>query len=151
MPEPRPKQKYRRPEPRKHTKDPLLVFSLIFLGTMRLLKFFGLHQRVPSSFVSIFCNTMDVKKKTNRCLKIPNVPHIFRHKIPFLKLFSEILSKSPKGYPLNFFHILQPTGVPQSPKAPPLQFGALDIAPTLAVPCMFQIDMEIEISVTGRK
>ena len=50
-----------RPEPRKHTKDPPL--APLFFGTMRLfLKFFGLHQRVPPSFVSIFCNTMDVKK-----------------------------------------------------------------------------------------
>ena len=44
------KKQNRRPQPRKHTLAPLF------------LKFFGLHQRVPPSFVSIFCNTMDVKK-----------------------------------------------------------------------------------------
>ena len=55
------KKQNRRPEPRKHTKDP--TSAPLFFGTMRLfLKFFGLHQRVAPSFVSIFCNTMDVKK-----------------------------------------------------------------------------------------
>ena len=46
------KKQNRRPQPRKHTKDPTL--APLFFGTMRLfLKFFGLHQRVPPSFVSI--------------------------------------------------------------------------------------------------
>ena len=36
-----------------------------------------------------------------------------------LIFFSEFLLKSPKGPPLIFFHILQPTGVSQSPKGPP--------------------------------
>ena len=55
------KKQNRRPQPRKHTKDPTL--APLFFGTKRLfLKFFGLHQRVPPSFVSIFCNTMVVKK-----------------------------------------------------------------------------------------
>ena len=64
-PEPRPKQKHRRPEPRKHTKDPPLVFfTRIFFGTMRLFfKLFGLHNRVSPSFDSIFCNTMSKNPK----------------------------------------------------------------------------------------
>ena len=37
MPEPRPKQKHRRPEPKKYTQDlPLVFFTRIFSGTMRL-------------------------------------------------------------------------------------------------------------------
>ena len=47
-----------RPESRKHTKDPTFFSALSDFFS----KFFGLHQRVPPSFVSIFCNTMDVKK-----------------------------------------------------------------------------------------
>ena len=40
------KKQNRRPQPRKHTKDPTL--ALFFFGTMRFfLKFFGLHQRSP--------------------------------------------------------------------------------------------------------
>ena len=51
--------------------SPLVFFTLIFFGTMRLfLKFFGFHQVfwipqvfwVSPSFVSIFCNTMDPEK-----------------------------------------------------------------------------------------
>ena len=46
---------------RNHTKDSPI--APLFFGSMRLfLKLFGWHQRVPPSFVSIFCNTMDVKK-----------------------------------------------------------------------------------------
>ena len=64
------------------------VFHSNFFGTMQLfLKYFGFHQRVSPSFVSIFCNTMDVKIS--------------------------------QGSALIFFHILQPTGVSQSPKGPP--------------------------------
>ena len=40
------KKQNRRPQPRKHTKDPPL--APLFFGTMQLfLKIFGLHQRVP--------------------------------------------------------------------------------------------------------
>ena len=54
------KKQNRRPEPQNHTKDPPI--ALLFFGTVRLfLKLFGLNQRVPPSFVSTFCNTMDVK------------------------------------------------------------------------------------------
>ena len=58
-PEPRPKQKHRRPEPRKH-RTPFGVFHSDFFRHSAT--FFGFHQRVSPSFVSIFCNTMDVKK-----------------------------------------------------------------------------------------
>ena len=57
------KQKYRRPEPRKHRTPPFGVFhSDFFRHYATFLNFFGFHQRVSLSFVSIFCNTMDVKK-----------------------------------------------------------------------------------------
>ena len=58
----RPKRK----EKTKHAQNLENTLRIpLFFGTMRLfLKFFGLHQRVPPSFVSIFCNT-------NGCQKIP--------------------------------------------------------------------------------
>ena len=74
-----------RPEPRKHTKDPPL--APFFFGTMRLfLKLFGLHQRVPPSFVSIFCNTMDVKKP---------------QRVPLFTFFGTVTQF--KNHILNFF------------------------------------------------
>ena len=105
--------KKKRPETRKHTKD-LLSSLKLFFGTVRLFqKFFGLHQRVPPSFVSIFCNRMDVKKSLLHFWAL-------RHcsKISFQKFFPKFCKVS-KGSPLHFFHILQPTGVSQSPKGPP--------------------------------
>ena len=102
--EARPKRKEKnktRPEPRKHTKDPTL--APLFFGTMRLfLKFFGLHQRVPPSFVSIFCNTMDVKKSQ----RVP--PFIFfgtvtLFKNHFFQSFFGKFFKVTKGSPLQFF------------------------------------------------
>ena len=97
------KKQNRRPQPRKHTKDPTL--APLFFGTMRLfLKFFGLPQRVPPSFVSIFCNTMDVKKS-------PKGPpfYIFRHcdtvKKSHLKVFFGKFFHFSKGSPLHFFKI----------------------------------------------
>ena len=94
------KKQNRRPQPRKHTKDPTL--APLFFGTMRLfLKFFGLHQRVPPSFVSIFCNTMDVKNSQ----RVP--PFTF---FGTVTLFKNLIQKfflgnffmSPKGPPFNF-------------------------------------------------
>ena len=97
------KKQNRRPEPRNHTKDPPL--APLFFGTMRLfLKLFGLHQRVPLSFVSTFCNTMDVKN--------PNCDAVQKsHYKFFLDMFS-----IPQRAPFIFFHILQPVGVSQSLK-----------------------------------
>ena len=107
------KKQNRRPQPRKHTLAPL--FSALFL------KFFGLHQRVPPSFVSIFYNTMDVKKSQ----RVP--PFTFFGTVTLFKnLIKKILGNffmSPKGPPFNFFsNFLQPAGVSQSPKGPPFQF-----------------------------
>ena len=59
---------------------------------------------------------MDVKK-------IAESPfYIFRHcdtveKSHFLHFFGKFFLV-PKGSPFKFFHILQPAGVPQSPKGP---------------------------------
>ena len=90
-------------------------FSALFL------KFFGLHQRVPPSFVSIFCNTMDVKKSQ----RVPF--YIFWHcdtvqKSHQKNFFGKFFHVS-KGSPLQFFsNFLQPAGVSQSPKGPFLNF-----------------------------
>ena len=52
------KKQSRRPQPRKHTKDPTL--APLFFGTF--FEVFCIAPEGPPSFVSIFCNTMDVKK-----------------------------------------------------------------------------------------
>ena len=67
------------------------------------LKFFGLHQRVPPSFVSIFCNTMDVKKSQ----RVP--PFTFFVTVTLFKnlakkFFWEFFHVS-KGSPFNFFQV----------------------------------------------
>ena len=48
----------------EHRNPPFGVFHSDFFCTIRLFfkLFFGFHQRVSPSFVSIFCNAMDVKK-----------------------------------------------------------------------------------------
>ena len=97
------KKQNRRPQPRKHTKDPTL--APLFFGTMRhFLKFFGLHQRVPPSFVSIFCNTMDVKTSQ----RVP--PFTFFGTVTLFKnldkkTFFEKCFHVSKGSPLQFFKI----------------------------------------------
>ena len=96
------KKQNRRPQPRKHTKDPTL--APLFFGTMRLfLKFFGLHQRVPPSFVSIFCNTMDVKKSQ----RVP--PFTFFGTVTLfknlMKIFFGKFFHVSKGSPVQFFKI----------------------------------------------
>ena len=91
---------------------------------MRLfLKFFGLHQRVPPSFVSIFCKTMDVKISQ----RVPSFTFfgtvtLFKNLI--LKNFSGNFFMSPKA-PLQFFHFLQTAGVSQSPKGAPFSILSL--------------------------
>ena len=120
------KKQNRRPEPRKHTKDPPI--AALFFGTMRLFETFWIAPKAPPSFVSIFCNTMDVKKSQ----RIP--PFTFFGTVTLFKnliliFFLEIFS-CPQRVPLQFFfHILQPVGVSQSPKCPPfsilsLRYGA---------------------------
>ena len=86
------KKQNRRPQPRKHTLAPLF------------LKFFGLHQRVPTSFVSIFCNTMDVKKSQ----RVP--PFTFFGTVTLFKnliknFFLGNIFMSPRGPAFNFFLI----------------------------------------------
>ena len=77
--------------------------SPTFFGTMQLfLKPFELHQRVPPSFVSIFCNTVDVKKSQ----RVP--PFTFFGTVTLLKNlnFKNFLGnffKSSKGPPSFFF------------------------------------------------
>ena len=96
------KKQNRRPQPRKHTKDPTL--APLFFGTMRLfLKFFGLHQRVPPSFVSIFCNTMDVKK-LQRVPPFTFFGTVILFKNLIKKFFGKFFHVS-KGSPLQFFKI----------------------------------------------
>ena len=114
------KKQNRRPQPQKHTKDPTL--APLFFGTMRLfLKFFGLHQRVPPSFASIFCNTMDVKKSQ----RVPpftffGTVTLFKNLIQ--KFFWEIFSCLQRVPPSFFKNFLQPARVSQSPKGPPFKF-----------------------------
>ena len=52
------KKQNRRPEPRNHTKGPPI--APLFFGTMRLFETFWIASQGPPSFVSTFCNTMDV-------------------------------------------------------------------------------------------
>ena len=66
------KKQNRRPQPRKHTKDPTL--APLFFGTMRLfLKFFGLHQRVPLHLFRYFATQWMSKIRKGSPL------FIFRH------------------------------------------------------------------------
>ena len=95
------------------TQVPLDVFhSNFFRHSATFLEDFGFPQRVSPSFVSIFSNTMDVKK-------IQRIPfYVFRHcdtvqKISFI--FFRNFFKICQGSPLIFFQILQPNGVSQSP------------------------------------
>ena len=108
------KKQNRRPQPRKHT------LASLFISTF--FEVFGLHQRVPPSFVSIFCNTMDVKKLQ----RVP--PFTFFGTVTLFKnliknFFWEIFSCLQRVPPSIFFsNFLQPTGVSQSPKGPPFKF-----------------------------
>ena len=51
------KKQNKRPEPRKHTKNPHI--APLFLGTMSLFETFWIAPKCPPSFISIFCTTMD--------------------------------------------------------------------------------------------
>ena len=97
-------------------KIPLWCFSLgFFFGTIRLfLNLFGLHQRVSPSFLSIFCNTMDVKKSQ----RVPLLHFWYCDTVQkyTFKNFLWKFSKISQGE--IFFHNLQPTGVSQCPKGP---------------------------------
>ena len=94
--------------------------SPTFFGTMRLFATFWIAPKGPPSFGSISCNTMEVKNRKGSPF------YIFRqcdtvqkdHK----KFFWKIFSCHQRVSPSIFFHFLQPAGVLQSPKGPPLQF-----------------------------
>ena len=120
------KKQNRRPEPRKHTKNPHT--APLFFGTMRLFEPFW---SAPKGHPFICFDIL----QHNGCQKIAKGPpfYIFRHcdtvqKSQF-KNFLGIFFMSPKGPPLIFFSFLQPAGVSQSPKGPPfsilsLRYGA---------------------------
>ena len=90
-----------------------VTLSLFFFGTMELyVKIFGLHQRVLQSFVLIFCSRMDVKNPSGS----PLLP--FSALTPFKNLvfdFFRNFSQVSQGFFLQFFHILQQTGISKSP------------------------------------
>ena len=115
------KKQNRRPEPRKQTKDPTL--APLFLGTMRLfLKFFGLHQKIPPSFVSTFCYTMDVKK-SQRVPPFTFFGTVTLFKNLILKNFSGNFFMSPKGPPSIFFFIFcNQLEFRKARRVPPFQF-----------------------------
>ena len=96
-------------------------FHWIFFGTMILFfDFFGFHQRVSPSFVSIFCNTMDFKKSQRvPFLHFFGTVTLFKNLI--LKIFGNFL-KSPKGPPFIFFSYFATNWSFTKPKGPPSQF-----------------------------
>ena len=113
---------------RKNKTDVQNLENTLRIPTLpHFLKLFGLHQRVTPSFVSIFCNTMDVEKSQ----RVP--PFTF---FGTVTLFKNLIKKiflgnfsCPQRVPLHFFHFLQPARVSQSPKGPPfsilsLRYGA---------------------------
>ena len=113
------KKQNRRPEPRKHTKNPHI--APLFFGIMRLSETFWIAPKGPP----FIC--FDILQH-NGCQKIAKGPpfYIFRHcdtvqKYRFKK-FSGNFFMSPKGPPSIFFLFLQSTGVSQSPKGPLFNF-----------------------------
>ena len=111
--------------------SPLVFFTRIFFGTMRL--FFGFHQRIPFVCFDIL--------QHNGCQKNPKgLPfYIFRHcdtvkKISFLIFFRKFLNLPRVS--LIFFIFCNQLEFHKVQRVPLSQFWALDIAPTLAVPCL---------------
>ena len=114
------KKQNRRPEPRKHTKDPPI--APLFFGTMRLFETFWIAPKGPPSFVSIFCNTMDVKKSQ----RVPF--YIFRHcdtvqKSHFKNFFGKFFHV-PKGSPI-FFHFFATSWSFTKPEGSPFSILSL--------------------------
>ena len=101
--------------------SPLMFFTRIFFGTMRLfLKFFGFHQRVSPSFFRYFATQWMSK----------NSPPLLQFSaLWFLRKFFKIS----QGFPLIFFIFCNQLEFHKAQRVPLLQFCALDIAPTLAV------------------
>ena len=113
-PEPRSKQKHRRPEPRKHRTPILVFFTRIFFGAMR---FFFEFFRIPPKGLPFIC--FDILPH-NGCQKIPKGLHFSAlwhcSKISVSIFFRKFFEIS-QGSPFNFF-IFCTTGVSQSPKGP---------------------------------
>ena len=100
-PEPRPEQKHRHPEPRKHRIHSLVFFTRYFFGTMRL--FFEIFW-IPPKGLPFVC--FDIFQH-NGCQKIPKPPprymlHFWHcdtvQKSHFKNIFRNFL-KSPKCPP----------------------------------------------------
>ena len=110
--------------------------SILSQTSKKIELFFGFHQMVSPSFVPIFCNTMDVKKSQRvPPFTIFGTVTLFENLIS--KIFSRIFKKSLKG-PFIFFSYFAINWNFKKPEGSPLlQFCALDIAPTLAVPGLF--------------
>ena len=114
------KKQKRRPQPRKHTKDPTL--APLFFGTMRL--FFEVFWIAPEGPPFICFDIL----QHNGCQKIAKgPPFTFFGTVTLFKnliknFFSEIFSCLQRVPPSIFLNFLQPAGVSQSPKGPPFKF-----------------------------
>ena len=99
---------------------------------MRLFETFWIAPKDPPSFVSIFCNTMDVKK-------LQRVPlFTFFGTVTLFKnlnkiFFWEIFLCPQRVTPSIFFMFCNKLEFHKARRVPPFQFWALDMAPTLAV------------------
>ena len=106
------KKQNRHPQPRNHTKDPPM--APLFSALCDFFETFWIAPTGPPSFVSTFCNTMDVKKLQ----RVP--PFTFFGTVTLFKnLIQNFFWKFFHVSPLIFLIFLQPAGVSQSPKAPP--------------------------------
>ena len=111
------KKQNRRPEPRNHTKDPTIAPH--FFPHYATFETFGLHQRVRPSFVSTFCNTMDVKK-TQRVPPFTFFCTVTLFKNLIFKFFSGEFFQVPKGLPFNFFSYFATSWSFTKPEGSPL-------------------------------
>ena len=114
------KKQNRRPQLRKHTKDP--TSAPLLFGTRRHFEVFWIAPECPA----FIC--FDILQH-NGCQKTPKGPpfYIFRHCDTVQKshLKNFLLGNffmSSKGPSSFFFNFLQPAGVSQSPKGPPFKF-----------------------------
>ena len=81
----------------------ILNWLIFIVFIMRLfLKLIGLHQRIPPSLVSIFCNTMDVKKSQR--VPLLHFSALKGQKSHFKKFFRKLFQVT-KGSPFNFLKI----------------------------------------------
>ena len=132
--------------------SPLGFFTRIFFGTMRL--FFEVFW-IPPKGLPFVC--FDILQH-NGCQKIPKDSpfYIFLHCDTVQKSHFQILfgnfSKTPKGPPLIFKKNFATNWSFTKHKGSPfLQFWALDIAPTLAVPDLFAIWVHVFVQFQQQK